>query len=146
MDKEIKCQKCGKIPKIIDSKQYYIDRGWPFTFACQCLQVAGATPEEAKELWIDARQGGSRAKDRWSPFAEYHKEIMGSYGVAAKLRDLVLHLYNSNNPLDLAGLLRAADERHREIAIELIKGYARRGENDGYFMKLAETIRDNNKG
>ena len=138
----IKCKKCGQVPKIIDSPKYYVDRGWPYTFACGCRSLAGETPEEAKALWIDAQQGGTKYKDRWSSFAEYREEIMGGYGVAAKIRELVLHLYNSNNPIDLAGLLRSADKRHREIVIELIKSYAERGENDDYFMTLAVEIRD----
>lgn len=138
----IKCKKCGKVPKVIDSPQYYVDRGWPHTFACECRSLAGETPEEAKALWIDAQQGGTLYKERWSSFAEYRAEIMGGYGVAAKLRELVLHLYNSNNPIDLAGLLRSADKKHREIVIELLKSFAERGENDDYFMALAEEIRD----
>jgi len=137
----IKCKKCGKAPKIIDSPQYYVDRGWPYTFACECRSLAGETPEEAKALWIDAQQGGTLYKERWSPFAEYRPEIMGGYGVAEKLRELVLHLYNHNNPIDLGGLLVSADKRHREIIIELLKSYAERGESDDLFMDLAEEIR-----
>jgi len=137
----IKCKKCGESPKIIDSPKYYVDRGWPYTFACGCRSLAGATPEEAKALWIDAQQGGTKYRDRWSPFEEYRPEIMGGYGVAAKLRELVLHLYNHHNPIDLGGLLVSADKRHREIIVELIRSYAERGESDDLFMDLAGEIR-----
>jgi hypothetical protein len=77
-----------------------------------------------------------------SPFLRHREVILSHYGTAEKLRGLVMHLWNDNNPMRLGSLFGNADPRHQAIAMELIASYAEHGENDPHFMNLADEIRD----
>jgi hypothetical protein len=62
VERKIKCLRCRKVPALIGSAAYYVNKGWPHTYACECLHSAGATPEEALAKWIEFRKdkrGGS---------------------------------------------------------------------------------------
>lgn len=85
------------------------------------------------------------ASTQISPFIRYRSEIMGCYGTAEKLRELVLHLWNSDNPMNLGRLIGNADKRHTGIVLEMICSYTRLGENDPHFMALAGDIRERNR-
>lgn len=90
-------------------------------------------------------QGNNDHPANQSPFVTYRTQILGSYGTAYKLQQLVLHLYNFNNEFNLGRLLWGADRQHIRIALEMIASYAENGENDPDFMALAEEIRDRNE-
>lgn len=76
-----------------------------------------------------------------SPFVKYLNEIQGGYSTANRLQDLVLHLYNDEDwPVHLGVLLANADERHKQIVLELIDWYWQHGENDEDFMILARNL------
>lgn len=92
------------------------------------------------EMAVDAARP---AKE--SPFVTHRTEILGNYGTAYKLQQLVLHLYNFNFEFNLGRLLWGADQRHTRIALDLIASYAVNGENDPDFMALAVEIRDRNE-
>ncbi len=87
-----------------------------------------------------------RASETWpsqaSPFLVYRKEVMADAIVGAHLRLLVLHLWNSNNLVNLRWLIEDADPHHITIAIELIESFARNGERDPHFMALSSEIAD----
>lgn len=106
---------------------------------------AGATEaadrlEQAISRLMEDDHGHTR-----SPFHRYREEILGGYGTAAKLRALVMHLWNSSYQVRLANLFGCADEHHTRIALELIVSYTRHGERDPNFMNLADHIRANFK-
>jgi hypothetical protein len=75
-----------------------------------------------------------------SPYSTYRDEIFGFYSVAIRLQDLILHLYNQDNQMDLGRLLGNADEKHTEIAIDIIRRYSILGENDQAFMATAREL------
>lgn len=77
-----------------------------------------------------------------SPFLRHRSVILGNYGTAERLQQLVLNLWNGNFPVSLGMLLANADQRHKHIALELITSYAEHRENDPHFMNLAAEIRD----
>lgn len=99
----------------------------PATTATDDFQRALATFE-----WAEAHP--------YNPFERYRKEIRGGYSTGQRLARLVLHLFNSRFPCDLATLMAGADSRHRQIALELIHHYARYGENCPTFMTLAREL------
>lgn len=80
-----------------------------------------------------------------SPFLRYREVILGHYSTAYRLQALTLHLWNSNNKVAIADLFGNADARHTRIALEMIASYARHGESDPDFMRLADEIRDRQK-
>lgn len=77
-----------------------------------------------------------------SPFLQYRKETLADTHIGAQLRLLVLHLWNSNNLINLRWLIDDADPYHMGIAIELIESFARNRERDPHFMALAREIAD----
>lgn len=77
-----------------------------------------------------------------SPFLQYRKETLAGTPVGAQLRLLILHLWNSNNLINLRWLIDDADPYHMAIAIELIESFARNRANDPHFMALAHEIAD----
>lgn len=81
-----------------------------------------------------------------SPFVVHRSLILGRSRAAQWLGDLVLHLWQGQDvPLDLNRIL-ALDARHQAVALDLIRHYARMGENAPGFMPLAETVRDRRAG
>lgn len=76
----------------------------------------------------------------FNPFLEYQQQILGGYSAGERLAQLVLHLFNSRHPVDLASLMANADHQHKAIALHLIAHYGRYGENDPIFMELARFI------
>lgn len=77
-----------------------------------------------------------------SPFLQYRKETLADTHIGAQLRLLILHLWNSNNLINLCWLIECADPYHMAISIELIESFARNGERDPHFMALAREIAD----
>ncbi|HJW25150.1 MAG TPA: hypothetical protein VJ576_09650 [Rhodocyclaceae bacterium] len=82
-----------------------------------------------------------------SPFLRFRKEILADYPMAARLRCLVLGLWNAEGlPVNFYNLFSDADEHHTRIALELIVAYSRNGERDEHFMDLASEIRERISG
>lgn len=76
-----------------------------------------------------------------SPFATHRKTIMADYGTAAKLRRIVLSLYNGHAfPVDLSDVA-GMDKHHFQIVLDLLTSYHQLGENDKTHMRLAEEIK-----
>ena len=76
-----------------------------------------------------------------SPFVKHRAIILADYGTAAKLRRIVLSLYNGHAyPVDLSDI-SGMDKRHFGIVLELMTSYHTLGENDKAFLKLAEEIK-----
>ena len=77
-----------------------------------------------------------------SPFLRYRREALADDSIGSLLRALVLNLWNGQRGISLGELFTNADEHHTRIALEMIAGYTRLGENDQQFMALAAEIRD----
>ena len=77
-----------------------------------------------------------------SPFLRYRREALADGDTARHLRDLVLNLWGGRQGLNLSAIFMGADDYHTRIALEMIAGYTRLGENDQQFMALAAEIRD----
>ena len=77
-----------------------------------------------------------------SPFLRYRREALADDATGRQLRALVLNLWGGRQGLNLSTLFMDADEHHTRIALEMIAGYTRLGENDPQFMALAAEIRD----
>lgn len=77
-----------------------------------------------------------------SPFLQFRKETLADTHIGAQLRLLVLHLWNSNNLINLRWLIEGADPYHMAVAIDLIESFARNRERDPHFMALAREIAD----
>ncbi|MBI5006220.1 MAG: hypothetical protein HZB95_03745 [Nitrosomonadales bacterium] len=76
-----------------------------------------------------------------SPFETHRSVIFDYYGTAAKLRRVVMGLWNGNaHPFDLSDVA-GMDDDHYGIMLELINSYRKYGENDRVFMSLAQEIR-----
>lgn len=77
-----------------------------------------------------------------NPFTENEETIRDRrYEVAYQLRNLVLHLYNHNcGSLNLGWLLRNADDKHMQIALDMMEWYKLHGEGDLEFMRIAGAI------
>ena len=120
---------------LIDSGESFCD-----TAAAKEKMIA-ATDQLQDDIDIAVRAIAACVADA-SPFLRYRKEIMGGYGTAVRLQQLVLNLWNGNFPVSLGMLLANADQRHTRIALELIASYAEHKENDPHFMNLAAEIRD----
>lgn len=76
-----------------------------------------------------------------SPFAVHRKIIMADYGTAAKIRRIVLSLYNGQAfPVDLSDVA-GMDKVHFQIVLDLLTSYHQLGENDKVHMRLAEEIK-----
>jgi hypothetical protein len=76
-----------------------------------------------------------------SPFVTHAGEIMADYGTAAKLRRIVLSLYNGYSfPVDLSDI-SGMDNHHFQIVVDLMRCYHTLGENDKEMLKLAERIK-----
>ena len=77
-----------------------------------------------------------------SPFLRYRREVLADDSIGTLLRALVLNLWNGQQGISLGELFSNADDYHTRIALEMITGYTRLGENDPQFMALAAEIRD----
>ena len=77
-----------------------------------------------------------------SPYVAHRAEIFGCYSTALRLQDLILHLYNQDNQMDLGRFLGNADEKHVEIALDIIRRYSILGENDKEFMTTAQELQE----
>lgn len=80
-----------------------------------------------------------------SPFAVHRSKIVGDHGTALRLQALVLNLYNSHDwrqkaPVALDNLLANADAEHFEAAVDLLRGYFARRENDREFLALGRQL------
>jgi len=53
-----------------------------------------------------------------------------------RIRDLILHIYNSNRyNVDIFGMLRNCDKRHRELALNIIE-YCSLDKSDTIFLMI----------
>lgn len=75
-----------------------------------------------------------------SPFIKHRSVLQASYGTAQKLATLTLSLYNGNAYPFAAHSFRGMDEKHLEIAFDLIRSYNRHGEGDDDFMNVAREL------
>lgn len=104
------------------------------------FEVADYPNAESCEAAVKAAAAKLEASPWVSPFTTHHDVIMAYYGTAARLRALVLSLWNgSAHPFDLS-CLGGFDDSHFAIALDLIQSYRRLGENDEAFMALASEI------
>lgn len=72
-----------------------------------------------------------------SPFITHRDEVMGHYGTAAWLRQLVLAKWNGTDyQIGLSNLAGFDDDR-APAAFDMLLSYRRRGESDPAFMSLA---------
>ena len=77
-----------------------------------------------------------------SPFLRYRRDVLADGNTARHLRALVLNLWSGRTVVNLYTLFNNADEYQTRIALEMVAGYTRLGENDPQFMALAAEIRD----
>lgn len=80
-----------------------------------------------------------------SAFRVYRDKIVAYHSTALRLQAVVLNLYNSGvwakrQPVHLDNLLANADEEHVGILIDLLRSYARNGENDADFLALGREL------
>jgi len=80
-----------------------------------------------------------------SPFLVHRDKIVQCHSTALRLQAVVLNLYNDGvwakkAPVYLSSLLANADEEHVEVLMDLLRGYARRGENDREFLALGHQL------
>ena len=110
---------------------------------------AGAAPtnyaECAAAAAADWRRTRGRIQAGESPFAVHRDRILQCHSTALRLQAVVLNLYNDGvwakkAPVYLSSLLANADEEHTQILIDLLRGYARRGENDREFLALGHQL------
>ena len=87
-----------------------------------------------------AELNAKKEKYSVSPFKTYRREIMSGYSTAQRMAALTLHLWNDAYPVRLGSLFANADERHTQIALELMESYSVWGENDPDFMALGREI------
>lgn len=74
---------------------------------------------------------------RESPFVTHRNKVLGYYGTAFNLRQLVLSMWNgAGHPISLS-FLTGLDSDHAEAAFAMMRSYHRNGENDRAFMSLA---------
>lgn len=105
--------------------------------------MADALPDQDRER---AQEGIQLARDTLlefeSPFLRHRDLILGKNSTARRLQALTLHLWNDTNPAPIASIFGNADTLHTRVALEMIASYARLGEGDPDFMRLADEIRD----
>lgn len=110
---------------------------------------SGAAPANYAECVAanaaDWRRTRERIKAGESPFAVHRARILQCHSTALRLQAVVLNLYNDGvwakkAPVYLSSLLANADEEHQQILIDLLRGYARRGENDREFLALGHQL------
>lgn len=106
---------------------------------------------QAELAGIEARHMGNVAAARAriaggeSPFAVHRDKILGGYSTALRLQALVLNLYNGNHwrkkvPAPLDDLIANADRSHFEAAMDLLRGYYDRREEDREFLALGRQL------
>lgn len=108
------------------------------------LATPGAIPLRGLSL-LKASTARERIAAGESPFRVHADKILGCHSTALRLQALVLSLYNSQQwhkkvPVRLDDLFAAADEDHCEAAIDMLRSYGRRGENDADFMALGKHL------
>lgn len=96
-------------------------------------------------LEAEGRSARERIAAGESPFRVHAQKVLGCHSTAYRLQALALSLYNSAEwakkaPVRLDDLLASADDDHVEAAIDMLRGYARRGENDADFMALGKQL------
>lgn len=75
-----------------------------------------------------------------SPFLQHREKVMGHYGTAAWMRQVVMALWNGNaNKVGLSQI-RSLDAEHWEAVIAMLDHYHRHGEDES-FMALTEEVR-----
>lgn len=110
---------------------------------------AGAAPANYAECVAanaaDWRRTRERIKAGESPFAVHRDRILQYHSTALRLQTVVLNLYNDGvwakkAPVHLSSLLANADDEHVQILMDLLRGYARHGENDREFLALGHQL------
>lgn len=107
----------------------------------QISDCRGFRSEDFANHLSRSQQALRRAPPEISPFARYRDTILSKYGTAIWLQALVMHLWNSQDYNLALNRIGGFDLRHRQIALEMIAFYAKHGENDRDFMKLADEVR-----
>lgn len=106
---------------------------------------------EAEQAAIDAShmQTAQSARARIaageSPFVVHRGLVLEGYSTAIRLQALVLNLYNGNHwrkkcPVPIDDLIANADRRHFEAAMDLLRGYYERREEDQDFLALGKLL------
>lgn len=110
---------------------------------------AGASPANYAECVAATRAEWARIRARIkageSPFVVHRDRILQYHSTALRLQTVVLNLYNDGvwakrAPVHLSSLLANADEEHVQVLMDLLRGYARNGENDREFLALGEQL------
>lgn len=110
---------------------------------------AGAAPKTYAECvaanQAEWRRVRLRIKAGESPFVVHRERILQCHSTALRLQTVVLNLYNDGvwakkAPVHLSSLLANADEEHVQILMDLLRGYARYGENDRDFLALGHQL------
>jgi len=73
-----------------------------------------------------------------SPFITHKDKILGGYGTARWMRQLVLAMWNGDKYKAGMSKLSNLDDAHFNAAIELMTWYREHGENDPDFIAVAE--------
>lgn len=73
-----------------------------------------------------------------SPFLTHRDKVLGHYGTASWLRQLVLAMWNgSDNQVGLSQIAQV-DSEHAKAAFDMMLSYRENGERDTAFMSLAQ--------
>ncbi|MDC9720926.1 MAG: hypothetical protein PSN46_09420 [Gammaproteobacteria bacterium] len=75
-----------------------------------------------------------------NPFKENESIFYQDFSGAVALRGLALHLYNENWRVNLSKICGYLDDKHYQIAIDMIKHYRKNGENCPVFMKVCSKL------
>lgn len=110
---------------------------------------ASGTPITLAAVLAAQARATSLARDRIaageSPFEVHRSHILQDHSTALRLQAVVLNLYNDGHwakkaPVYLSSLIANADDEHVEILLDLLRGYARNGENDPDFLALGRLL------
>jgi pyruvate-formate lyase len=100
-----------------------------------------ASTEKAKAAALDCQK--KHEETPWvSPFAFHSQVLFSGYSGAVKLARLALSLYNGKAWQWDASSVSGLDQKHFEIAVDLLRSYHQYGENDHDFMQICEKLRD----
>lgn len=76
-----------------------------------------------------------------SPFAKHRQMVLGHYGTASWLRQLVLAMWNGSSFQVGLSQITSVDHDHAKAAFDMLLSYRQHGERDKAFMALADECR-----
>lgn len=76
-----------------------------------------------------------------SPFAKHRQMVLGHYGTASWLRQLVLAMWNGSSFQVGLSQIASVDHEHAQAAFDMLLSYRQNGERDKAFMALADECR-----